>query len=318
MNLVFLDSYALNPGDLAWTPLEGYGPLTHYPRTKPEDVVQRAAEADILITNKVRLTEEVLTQLPKLRLICEAATGYDNIDVAAARRLGIAVTNVPAYSTLAVAQHTLALLFETTNHVGHYAEINAKGAWSNQPDFAYWEPERPLVEVSSLRIAVVGYGHIGEKVAEVLLALGAEVYVVTSRPATDLPEGARKATMEEAFAECDVVSLHCPLRDSNRGFVNEALLAKARRGLRIINTARGGLIDDAAVARALHEGRLAAYCTDVMQPEPPAADNPLLTAPNAYITQHIAWASSAARQRILDIMHQNIDAFLAGESLNRV
>lgn len=328
MNLVFLDSHALNPGDLSWDTIAAHGTLTTYDRTPKELIVERAKDADVILTNKVRFTEEEFAQLPKLRLILEAATGYDNIDCAAARRHGVTVCNVPAYSTLAVAQHAMALLLEVCNQVGHYSRAisvydteGAEGAakdsyWAVSPDFCCWN--RPIVELTGKRIAIVGWGNIGSKVAQLLLPLEAEVVAVTSKPQEALPEGVKKVTLEEAFATSFAVSLHCPLAANNRQFVNAELLSHSRRGLILVNTARGGLINDQDVADALRSGQLGAYCTDVMSAEPPSADHPILHAPNVYITPHVAWATADARQRIIDIMTRNLEAFIAGKAINVV
>ena len=324
MNLVFLDSHALNPGDLRWDQIEQFGTLTTYDRTPRELIVERAKEADVILTNKVHFGEEEFAQLPKLRLILEAATGYDNIDIAAARRHGVTVCNVPAYSTLAVAQHAMALLLEVCNQVGHYstaiaAEKDGKpkeSFWAVSPDFCTWD--QPIIELTAKRIAIVGWGNIGSKVAQLLLPLEAEVVAVTSKPQEALPAGVKKVTLEEAFATSFAVSLHCPLSDRNRQFVNAELLAKSRKGLILVNTARGGLINDQDVANALRTGQLGAYCTDVMSQEPPSADHPILHAPNVYITPHVAWATADARQRIIDIMSRNLDTFLAGHPANVV
>lgn len=324
MNLVFLDSHALNPGDLSWAQIERFGTLTTYERTPKELIVERAKDADVILTNKVHFGEEEFARLPKLRLILEAATGYDNIDIAAARRHGVAVCNVPAYSTLAVAQHAMALLLEVCNQVGHYTRAivtepsgEAKESfWAVSPDFCCWD--RPVVELTGKRIAIVGWGNIGSKVAQLLLPLEAEVVAVTSKPQDALPAGVRKVTLEEAFATSFAVSLHCPLSDRNRQFVNADLLANTRRGLILVNTARGGLINDLDVADALRSGILGAYCTDVMSQEPPSADHPILHAPHAYITPHIAWATTDARQRIIDVMTRNLNAFIEGTPINVV
>lgn len=324
MNLVFLDSHALNPGDLSWAQIERFGTLTTYERTPKELIVERAKDADVILTNKVHFGEEEFAQLPHLRLILEAATGYDNIDIAAARRHGVAVCNVPAYSTLAVAQHTMALLLEVYNQVGHYTEAisaesdgqSKESFWAVSPDFCCWD--RPVVELTGKRIAIVGWGNIGSKVAQLLLPLEAEVVAVTSKPQGALPAGVRRVTLEEAFATSFAVSLHCPLSDRNRQFVDANLLAKARRGLVLVNTARGGLINDHDVADALRSGILGAYCTDVMSQEPPSPDHPILHAPNVYITPHVAWATADARQRIIDIMTRNLGAFLEGTPINVV
>lgn len=316
MSLVFLDSHALNPGDLSWAPLEALGTLTTYPRTAPSEVVERAKDAEVIILNKVRLGEEEFAQLPKLRLILVAATGYDVIDCAAARRHGITVCNVPAYSTLAVAQHTLALILAVTNRVEHYTRLNHEGYWAQSIDFCLWN--EPIIELTAKRIAIVGFGSIGQKVAQLLLPLEAEVLAVTSKPQEALPEGVRKVQLEEAFSEADIVSLHCPLDAKNRGFVDAALLAKAKPGLMLINTARGGLINDADVAAALNAGTLGCYCCDVLSQEPPAADHPILSAPRTYITPHVAWASIDARKRIVNIMAANLRAFMAEAPQNVV
>ena len=324
MNLVFLDSHAVNPGDLSWAPLQQYGELTTYDRTAPELVAERAKDADVILTNKVHFGEEEFGQLPNLRLILEAATGYDNIDTEAARRHSVTVCNVPAYSTLAVAQHAMAMLLEVCNQVGHYSRAIAstlngvakESFWAVSPDFCTWDI--PVTELTGKRIAIVGWGNIGSKVAQLLLPLEAEVVAVTSKPQEALPEGVKKVTLEEAFATSFAVSLHCPLGANNRQFVNAELLAKSRRGLILVNTARGGLINDQDVADALRSGQLAAYCTDVMSQEPPAADHPILHAPNVYITPHIAWATADARQRIIDIMTRNLAAFTEGKPINVV
>lgn len=326
MKFVFLDSHALNPGDLRWDSISQYGELTTYDRTPKEQIVERAKDADVVLTNKVHFGEEEFAQLPKLRLILEAATGYDNIDLAAARRHGVTVCNVPAYSTLAVAQHTMALLLEVCNQVGHYTRLIAdseedgvekrESYWAVSPDFCCWD--NPVVELTGKRIAIVGWGNIGSKVAELLLPLEAEVVAVTSKPADMLPAGVKKVSLEEAFSTCFAVSFHCPLSEGNRRMVNARLLSHARRGLVLINTARGGLIENADVADALRNGVLGAYCTDVMDQEPPSADHPILHAPNVYITPHIAWATADARQRIIDIMTRNLKAFLDGAAINVV
>lgn len=315
-NIIFLDSHALNPGDLDWSPLTQLGELKTFPRTEPELVIDRCREADVVILNKVHLGEREFSQLPRLRLVLVAATGYDVVDCQAARRHGITVCNVPAYSTLAVAQHTMALILAVTNRVEHYTQYNHNGYWSQSVDFCLWD--EPVVELTGRRISLVGFGNIGQKVAQLLLPLEAEVCAVTSRPQEALPVGVQRVTMEEAFATSDIVSLHCPLDDSNRGFVDAQLLAKARRGLVLVNTARGGLINDADVAAALASGTLGYYCCDVLSQEPPRADHPILSAPHTMITPHIAWASSDARGRIVSIMAQNLRGFLEGAPQNVV
>ena len=270
----------------------------------------------VIILNKVRITAEILDRLPRLRLILVAATGYDVVDVAAARERGVTVCNVPAYGTLAVAQHTLALLLEVTNRVGHYAQLNREGYWARSRDFSLWD--EAVEELSGVRVSLIGMGNIGRKVAELLRVLEAEVCAVTSQDESTLPTGVRKITLDEAFATSRIVSLHCPLTEQNRSFVNASLLERAAPGLILVNTARGALIDDIAVAEALQSGRLGAYACDVLSTEPPAADHPILSAPNTFVTPHIAWATAAARGRIVRIMAENLKAFLADTPQNVV
>lgn len=316
MNIVFLDSHGLNPGDLSFAPFEAFGTLTTYPRTKPEEVIGRAKDADVLMLNKVRLGEAEFQQLPRLRLILIAATGYDVVDGAAARRHGITVCNVPAYSTLLVAQHTLALILAACDHVEHYSALNREGYWAQSPNFCLWD--RPIRELANRRVAIVGFGSIGSKVAQILLPLEVEVLAVSSKPQEALPQGVKKVSMEEAFRTADIVSLHCPLTPQNSAFVNAPLLATARPGLMLINAARGGLINDQDVADALRSGQLGCYCADVLSQEPPSPDHPILSAPNVYLTPHIAWASLDARKRVVKIMTDNLRAFLEGRQLNVV
>lgn len=316
MTITFLDAYTVNPGDLTWDAFEGYGDFTTYDRTDEADIVERAKAADILIVNKARLTEAVFSQLPKLKLVCEAATGFDNIDVAAARRHGVTVCNAAGYSSRAVAQLVASLVLEAADSVGDYSIENARGAWSKAADFCYWK--RPRIELAGKRFAVVGYGNIGQATAGIMRAFGMKICAVTSKTQSELPEDVEKVTLEEAFATCSVVSLNCPLNEANRRFVNAALLAKARPDLILVNTARGALVDENDVAQALRENRLGAYCTDVMSSEPPRPDNPLLTAPRCYITPHIGWATPEARERIIAIVKDNIESFLKGAPKNVV
>ncbi len=315
-NITFLDSFSVNPGDLTWDLLTAEGNLKTFDRTAPEDVIERSLDADVIITNKVKLDRTHFRQLPNLKLICVAATGYDPIDTKAARDCGITVCNCPNYSTEAVAQMVLALLLEATNHVGFYADANHKGYWSSSPDFCRWE--QPIMELSGKKFAVVGFGHIGQATTRILRTLGAKLYAVTSKAQKALPADVEKIALAEAFKTCDIVSLHCPSTPENAQFVNEALLDQANPNLILINTARGKLVDEAAVAKALMENKLKAYCCDVMTQEPPAADNPLLAAPNTYITPHIAWATLEARGRILDILAHNIRSFFEGTPVNVV
>ena len=251
-----------------------------------------------------------------MKYIGELATGYNNIDLDAAHERGITVTNIPAYSTDSVAQHVFALLLNVTNRVDHYAEATREGTWSRQLDFCYWDS--PLIELSGKTMGIVGLGHIGCKVAEIAHAMGMDISAATSKNSSDLPECIRKVTMEGLFSTSDIITLHCPLTAENHHMINAKTLAMMRPGTILINTGRGGLIDEEAVAAALESGHLRAYCADVLEQEPPRADNPLLRQPNAYITPHVAWATREARKRLMDICVENIKCFMAGEPQNEV
>lgn len=316
MNIVFLDGATLNPGDLSWEEFEKLGNFTVYDRTQPEEVVGRAAMAEILIVNKTRLSETHFDQLPHLKLVCVAATGFDLIDTAAARKRGITVCNAAGYGSRAVAQMVVALLLEVTNQVGFYARENRNGFWSNSEDFCCWNS--PLIELDGKKFGVVGFGNIGKTVVEMLRPFGLQFYAVTSKKEEQLPSDVMPVTLEDLFHKCDFVSLNCPLTSQNERFVNKKLLDGAKRGLVLINTARGKLIDEEAVAESLREGHLGAYCCDVLSQEPPSKDHVLLTAPNCYITPHIAWATQDARNRIIKISIDNINSFLTGNPKNVV
>lgn len=316
MNIVFLDGNTINNGDLSWDIFEALGNFTVYDRSCADDVLSRAANADIIILNKTPLKREHFERLPKLRLVCVAATGYDVVDIEAAKDFGIPVCNCAGYGTLAVAQMVVAHLLEVTNKVGYYSAANRKGFWSKSRDFCCWD--EPLMELTGRKVAVVGFGNIGQAVINMLRPFGMKLYAVTSKSSEELPADVEKVSMEEAFSACDVVSLNCPLTATNEKFVNADLLGKANPNLILINTARGKLVDDDAVTKALSENRLAAYCSDVLSQEPPSASHPLLSAPRAYITPHIAWATAEARMRIMQIISRNITAFLAGNPVNVV
>lgn len=314
MNIVILDGYTLNPGDQDWSALEALGSVTVYARTAPHEAVSRAQEAEAVLVNKFVLTGEMLRQLPRLRYIGVTATGYNNVDLAAAREQGITVTNVKGYSTDSVAQVTFALLLELTHHVGlHSASVRA-GDWAASPDFAYWRT--PLVELAGKTLGIVGYGDIGRKVADIGRAFGMKLLVNRRHP--DPTDGVRYVDLPTLFAESDVVTLHCPMTDDNKGFVNASLLRTMKPTAWLINTSRGGLLHEADVAAALNSGQLAGAGLDVLAVEPPSADNPLLTARNCILTPHIAWASFEARQRLVALVADNLKAFLAGEPINVV
>jgi len=314
MKIVILDAYTANPGDLSWHELEQMGTLTVYDRTQPTETVSRAADADIVLTNKVVISREVISQLPHLKYIGVLATGYNVVDVEAARERGIVVTNVPAYSTESVAQMVFAHLLTVTNRTEHYAVANRQGRWAQNPDFCYWD--FPHMELSGKTFGIVGLGNIGQRVAQIALAFGMQVQALTSK--TTLPCGVKKVSAEELFATSDVLSLHCPLTTATRHLVNADTLRQMKPTAILINTGRGPLVDDHAVAEALAEGRLTAFCADVLTEEPPRADHPLLHEPHAFVTPHIAWASQEARTRLIRIATDNVRAFLSGTPVNVV
>ncbi|MBR0269533.1 MAG: D-2-hydroxyacid dehydrogenase, partial [Prevotella sp.] len=299
MKIVELDGYAANPGDLSWEPLQELGELTVYDRTPASLVVERAKDADIILINKVLITEEVLSQLPRLKYIGVLATGYNVVDVKAATKRGIVVTNIPAYSTESVAQMTFAHILNITNRIGHYARQSREGRWSSNPDFCYWDTQ--LWELSGKTIGIVGLGNIGMRVATIARYFGMDVFAYTSKNSADLPEGIQKTTLDGLFAVSDIVSLHCPLTVDTRHLINRESLEKMKEGSILINTGRGPLVDEEAVADALASGHLGGYGADVMIDEPPSPNNPLLAQRNAFITPHIAWATREARQRLMDI-----------------
>ena len=314
MKIVILDGFTANPGDLSWAELEALGQVTVYERTLPSETVARAAEADMVLTNKVVVSKEVMDQLPHLKYIGVLATGYNVVDIEAAHQRGIIVTNVPAYSTESVAQMVFAHLLTVTNRTEHYAQENRQGRWSRNADFCYWDFSH--MELAGKTFGIVGLGNIGRRVAEIALAFGMKVKAVSSK--TTLPAGIEKVSLEALLATADVLSLHCPLTDSTRHLINADTLAKMKSSAILINTGRGPLIDDQAVADALADGRLAAFCADVLTQEPPLGDNPLLKQPNAFITPHIAWASKEARVRLIQVATSNVRAFLSGTPQNVV
>ena len=317
MRIVVLDGHTLNPGDNPWDTLARLGELTVYDRTAPADVVARAAQAEIVLTNKTLLDAAAIAALPRLRFIAVLATGYNVVDIAAARQRGIPVSNVPEYGTTGVAQHTLALLLELCHRVGDHARAVAAGDWTRAPDFSFWLA--PPIELRGLTMGIVGFGRIGRRVAALADAFGMRV-IASSASRRDAPDYAGFAwrSIPELFAEADVISLHCPLTADNAQFVNRALLTRVKPSALLLNTARGGLIDEGALAEALASGRLAGAAVDVLSSEPPRPDNPLLTAPNCIITPHIAWASLPARRQLMAMTVRNVEAFLAGRPVNAV
>jgi len=314
MKIVVLDGYAANPDDLSWEPLKEWGKLTVYDRTSAEDLIKRAQDADMVLTNKCRLKEEELRQLPRLKYIGELATGYNNIDIEYAHRHGIVVSNIPSYSTESVVQMTFAHIFNITNQVSHYASEVKAGQWSRNPDFCYWDT--PLRELAGRTLGIVGLGHIGMRVAQVAHCLGMDVFALTSKEKDQLPVGVQKTTLEGLLGVSDILTLHCPLSSDTYHLINEERLAMMHEGSVLINTSRGALVDEKAVADALASGHLLAYGADVMSKEPPRADNPLLSQARAYLTPHIAWATFEARQRLMKIAVENVKAFVEGHPQN--
>lgn len=318
MKIVVLDGHTLNPGDLSWEGVAAQGDLEVYDRTAPGLVRDRAAGAGILLTNKTVLDAAAIAELPALRFIAVLATGYNVVDVEAARCCGIPVANVPEYGTDSVAQHSFALLLELASRVGEHAAAVRAGGWVRSPDFCFWEV--PPLELAGRTLGIVGFGRIGCRLAGIARAFGMQVMATQPRRAAGLREGEgfAWADVETIFATADVVSLHCPLTRDNERFVNAALLARMKPTAFLLNTARGGLIDEAALADALRGGRLAGAGLDVVAVEPMRPDNPLLSAPNCVITPHVAWASLAARRRLMETTVANVRAFLAGAPINVV
>ncbi len=317
MKICILDGYSLNPGDLDWSPVERLGDVTLFDRTPADKIVERAADADIVLTNKVPFSADTLRQLPRLRFICVLATGYNIIDTEAAARQGVVVANIPAYSTMSVAQMAFAHILNITNHVASYAREVADGKWTNCPDFCFWDSA--LTELAGKTMGIVGLGNTGMSTARIAVAMGMKVVAMTSKSADTLPEGITPAPLDDVLASADVVSLHCPLTPSTRHLINAASIAKMKPSAILINTGRGPLVDEQAVADALNGGRLAAFGADVLSQEPPRGDNPLLSARNCFLTPHIAWATLEARTRLMSTATENVRQFVAGEPVaNRV
>ena len=317
MKIVILDGYTANPGDLSWEGIEKQGDLTVYERTAPEQTAERIGDAEVVYTNKVLITKEVMDACPKLKLVSVLATGYNVVDLDAARAHGITVCNVPAYSTRDVAQLTFALLLEMCHHVGHHSETVHAGKWTASRDFCYWD--YAPVGLVGKTMGIVGFGRIGQAVAKLAEAFGMEVLVYsrTVRPEKETAH-CRFAGLDELLEKADVVSLHCPLTPETQALIRPETLAKMRSGAFLLNTGRGPLVDEQAVADALRAGKLAGYGADVVSKEPIAADNPLLGAPNCFMTPHIAWATKDARIRLLKVSAENLRAFIAGKPQNVV
>jgi glycerate dehydrogenase len=314
--IVVLDGQALNPGDISWAPLAALGELGVFERTPSELLLERALDADVLVTNKTRLGAPVLARLPKLRGISVLATGFDVVDAAAARARNVPVCNVPAYSTASVAQHTLALLLELCHHVGLHAEAVRAGEWSRSREFSFWK--EPIRELDAQTFGVVGFGSIGQRVAGLARGLGMRVLATPSRRLAEAPAGVEYRELSALFAESDVVSLHCPLTPSTERLVRRERLETMKPSALLVNTARGGLVDETDLADALRQGVIAGAALDVLTREPPPSDHPLLSAPRCLITPHQAWTSRAARERLVLATAENVAAILAGRPVNVV
>ena len=316
MKIVVLDGYGLNPGDLSWSAWETLGELKVYDRTSPSELLERSEGAEVLITNKTLITANDMALLPELKYIGVLATGYNVVDIDEAKARGIVVTNIPAYSTASVAQMVFAHILNITQRVGYYADENVRGRWTNNPDFCYWDTN--LVELDGKKMGIVGYGNIGKATARIALAFGMEVLAYTSKEQKDLPQGVKKVSLDELFAESDVISLHCPLTPDTKELVNANRLKTMKPGAILINTGRGPLINEQDLADALNEGRIAGAGLDVLSVEPSVAGNPLLSAKNCFITPHIAWATKEARTRLMDIAINNLRSYQEGNIINNV
>ena len=316
MKIIVLDGYGLNPGDLTWKGFEELGELTVYDRTFPSELLERAAGAEALVTNKTLITSENMDALPDLKYIGVLATGYNVVDIDAAKARGIVVTNIPAYSTASVAQMVFAHILNITQRVGYYADENKQGRWAKNADFCYWDTH--LVELQGKKMGIVGFGNIGQATARIAQAFGMEVCVYSSKPQFALPSGIKKMELDELFGECDVVSLHCPLTPDTKEMVNAERLSKMKPNAILINTGRGPLINEQDLADALNEGKIAAAGLDVLSVEPSVEGNPLLDARNCFITPHIAWATLEARTRLMEIAVQNLKSYQKGQIVNNV
>ena len=316
MKITILDGYGLNPGDLYLYELEKLGEVIVYDRTSPSEVLERAQDSEVLLTNKTVLNAETIAALPKLKYIGVLATGYNVVDVEAAHKRGIVVTNIPSYSTMSVAQRVFSLLLTVTDRTEHYAIENRAGAWANSKDFCWWDT--PLTELAGKKFGIVGMGNIGKAVARIALAFGMEVLAYSSKNESELPAGVVKISLDELYEKSDVISLHCPLTPNTQDLINKASISKMKQGVILINTGRGPLVNEKDVAEGLESGKIGAFCADVLSVEPPSESNLLLQACNSYITPHIAWATKESRVRLMNIAVSNLSLFLAGKPENVV
>lgn len=316
MRLIILDGFSVVAKDLNWSSIVGPDNIKSYETTSPEELIERCKDYDMILTNKVVINAETMDQLPRLKYIGVLATGYNVVDIKHAKERGIVVTNIPAYSTDSVAQMVWAHILNIFNKVDYYATQNRDGHWTGRSFFCYWDA--PFYEIAGKTIGIVGLGNIGMKVARIALAFGLKVKAVTSKPQEQLEDGIDSVDFETMMRESDIISLHCPLTEKNKGMINHKSLEYIKQGAVLINTGRGGLVVEDDVVEALNSGRLGAYGADVLNSEPPSADNPLLKAKNCYLTPHIAWATVEARKRLINICAENIKAFLGGSPINQV
>jgi len=316
MKIVVLDGYSMNPGDLSWEALEALGECTVYDRTTPDEVLKRSKDAEVLLTNKTEITSEIIAALPQLKYIGVLATGYNVIDIKAAREKNIVVTNIPSYSTHSVAQMVFAHILNIVQQVKYHSDEVKKGRWANNQDFCFFDTS--LTELTGLNIGIIGLGHTGAATARVALGFGMNVYAYTSKSQLQLIPEFKMKSMDEIFSECDIVSLHCPLTEETQNLVNARRLAMMKPTAILINTGRGQLVNEQDLADALNNSVIYAAGLDVLSSEPPKADNPLLTANNCFITPHIAWATKAARIRLMDTAVNNLKGFIADKVVNNV
>ncbi len=318
MEIVVLDGYTLNPGDLNWSGLEQLGtPLRVYDRTDTQDIVKNIGNAEIVITNKTPITAETLQACPSIEYVGVLATGYNVVDTAAATEQGVVVTNIPAYSTVAVGQFVFALLLELCHHVGEHNRAVQEGAWASSKDFCFWD--YPLVELAGKTFGVLGMGQIGQNAAKVAEGFGMKViaYAPSATPGS-LRNGVEMVSLDRLFADSDVISIHCPLFPTTQGLINRETIAQMKDGVKIINTSRGAVIVEEDLAEALTSGKVSGAAVDVLTEEPPRESNPLIGIENCIITPHIAWAPEETRIRLMDIAVSNVAAFLSGNPINRV
>lgn len=316
MKIVILDGYAANPGDLNWNLIQALGECTIYDRTAPHELLARAEGAEVLLTNKVVISADHIAALPELKYIGVMATGYNVVDINAARQRGIVVTNIPSYSTPSVSQLVFAHILNIAQQVQHHSQEVHQGRWTQSEDFCFIDT--PLIELLGKKIGIVGLGQTGFNTARIAIGFGMKVWAYTSKSRLQLPPEIKKMELDQLFHECDVITLHCPLTEETRELVNARRLALMKPSAILINTGRGPLIHEQDLADALNNNRLYAAGLDVLSTEPPRANNPLLTARNCYITPHIAWATTAARGRLMNILFENLKAYMAGKPVNNV